>query len=617
MSPKQKHESIVETTPFMQYPGIPSWLFHFKVQAVVVGLLALLCYANTFKNEYAFDDTAVIVRNEFVHQGFAGIPDILTKDAYYSYYRQLNSSDQLSGGRYRPLSILTFAIEQQFFGAVSKNEVDSVIAFGLSYNPQAHYEKKFVREMHIRHVFNVLWFTLLVITLLYFLRYIVFPGNPIMAFIAAVIFTIHPIHTEVVANVKSRDEIMSLLFICLTFIFAFKYQERKKISLLVLALSSYFLAFLAKEYAITLLVLLPLAFYIFSKYPVGKSIMATLPYVAVAALYAMIRWHTIGPRNELSDSDIQINPYAFASGAEKLATEIATSLNYLKLLIFPHSLSSDYSYNQIPYKDFTSLLVWLSLAVHAVLAGAMIWYFKRRSVLCFAIAFYLVNLLMVCNIIFDIGATMGERLIFHSSVGFCIAIAFLVYEGIGKIIPANNRKIALGGIVMVLVILGGYKTIARNSDWKNDGTLFMHDIEVSPNSFLINVNVAVMLVNQSDFEPDSKIRIANLHRGVGLFTKVLAMQDNYVLAYMNRSVAYLKLAQPDSMTADLDRVRTIYPIHPELPEMYYHAGMLYYSQKKYAQAASALQVSLKLNPYAKEAQNALIEVNQAAMLKKE
>src|ERR1041384_3330370 len=78
-------------------------LYDFKLQAVIVALLAVIFYFNSFFNENAHDDGIVIVKNEYVQEGFAGIPDILTKDAYDSYYRQLNTTNQLQGGRYRPL----------------------------------------------------------------------------------------------------------------------------------------------------------------------------------------------------------------------------------------------------------------------------------------------------------------------------------------------------------------------------------------------------------------------------------------------------------------------------------------------------------------------------------
>jgi protein O-mannosyl-transferase len=601
----------VEIVPAAPKVTFPSWLCDFKFEAVTICLLAFVFYVNTTNNDYALDDTVVIVKNEYVQEGFAGIPGILTKDAYYSYYRQLNTTNQLSGGRYRPLSIVTFAVEQQFFGAIPQNKVDSVMGYGMSYAMNEPYEKHFLHDMHIRHFFNVVWFALSMVVLLYFLRYIVFRSDPVMAFIAVILFTIHPIHTEVVANVKSRDEIMSLLFICVTFICAFKYRESKNKWMLAAGLCSYFLAFLSKEYAITLLVLLPLSFCLFINYSARKSIVAALPYFAVAALYLFVRYQTLGPRNDISDSDIQINPYAYASHTEKLATEIATSVNYLKLLIFPHPLSSDYSYPQIPYKDFDSPVVWLSLSIHLLLAGGLFYFFKKRSVLCFAIAFYLLNLLLVNNFIFDIGATMGERLIYHASVGFVIAVAYLLYKGMERVKPVSRGKASLAGLLLLLIILCGFKTIERNKDWKNDETLFFHDVNVSPNSFLVNANVACMLVNKSDYEQDEQKRRAELERGVTLYTKVLGMQDNAVLAYMNRCVAYYKLQKPDSMMADLGKVMLLYPIHPLLPEMYYRAGMLYYSDKQYAQAASALQASLKLNPRSADAQKALNMANAA------
>ncbi len=592
-----------------------SWYLDFKVHAIVVALLALVFYWNTFQHEYALDDTVVIVGNEFVHEGFAGIPDILGKDAYYSYYNQLNSSNQLVGGRYRPLSIVTFAVEQQFFGATTKGVKDSILTFGMDARNEAHYQQKFLHEMHTRHVLNVVWYILAVVVLLYFLRYVVFRGDPIPALLAAILFAVHPLHTEVVANVKSRDEIMSVLFIALTFIFAFKYREQtEKKWLLGLGLLSYFLAFLSKEYAITLLVLLPLSFCLFRKETMVKSLIGTLPYLVVAVVYLVVRWQIIGPRSELSDTDIQINPYAFASHTEKIATEIATSLNYLKLLIFPHPLSADYSYNQIPYKDFGNPLVWLSLLVHGGLVFGIVYFFKRNAIICFAIAFFLLNLLMVNNFLFDIGATMGERLIFHSSVGFAVAVGWLLYQLASKIKPAQTGNGILLACMLAIIILCGYKTIDRNKDWKNDHTLFTKDINVSPNSFLVNVNVGTVLINNSDDEPDTAKRRNDVRYAIKLFTRVLGMQDNYVLGYLNRSIGYLKLGEIDSMVRDLDKVKILYPIDPRLPNLYYHAGDEYYRQNQFEKALTEFKVAASLSPGDTVLQNA-VNVTSSKLLK--
>ncbi|MBC7553075.1 MAG: tetratricopeptide repeat protein [Taibaiella sp.] len=650
-------------------------LFDFNVQAVIIALLAFVLYINTYFNEYAHDDGIVIVKNEYVQEGFAGLKGIFTKDAYDSYYRQLNTINQLAGGRYRPLSIATFAIEQQFFGAIPEEKVDSLLKMSFAYGIRGPQEKKLVSDMHTRHLFNVFWYMACAVTLLYFLRYLVLKKEPIIALMAAVIFTAHPLHTEVVANVKSRDEIMSLLFICLTFIFAHKYEDYKRhqpaknnaIGYLLGALLCFFLAFLSKEYAISLIVLLPLSFYLFRDYSIAGSIKASLLYVPVLVLYLYIRikvsttgtdsdqsfsaiWTALHSSNETAEKEVLNNPYYFADPVQKLATEIATSLNYLKLLIFPHPLSADYSYNSIPYKTFSDWQVWLSILVHTgIIAGAFIFSYLRKNykIFAFAFTFYILHLLLVNNIIFNIGATMGERLIFHSSVGFSIVVAFLLYKGFEKIQPVATSRALMIGSMAVITILFGFKTISRNPDWKNDKTLFMTDINVVPNSVLVNGNVAAAYISMADADTVEASKNAYLHKAIGMLAKAIAIHPTFVAGYLNQGIAYYKLGMLDSAQRCLDSVRQNYPNYPTLrnlysllgeyhmrngwnkygkfgkypeainefqlgikidstnPELWYNLGGAYFSNKQAAEAISAWNMTIKLNPNHEEAKKGM------------
>ena len=636
--PKPAQVAVNDIAPVVKDPLIPEWLYSFKVQAWLVGILAFMLYVNTSQNEYALDDTIVIVKNEYVYEGFAGIKDILTKDAFDSYYRQFNSSNQLSGGRYRPLSIVTFAIEQQFFGAIPPDKMDSSKTYpnginpGFSFDMKRPFERKFLEDMHIRHFVNVLWFTVCCVLLLLFFRTVVFRSNPIMALLAALVFTIHPIHTEVVANVKSRDEIMSMVFICLTFILAFKYQEHKKKWMLVCGMASYFLAFLSKEYAISLIVLLPMSFFLFYRMSLWDSIKASLPYFGVMAVYICIRLSIVAQMNKDSDSDILNNPYAkVANDNEKLATQISTTLNYIKLLVYPKHLISDYGYNTLPYKDFSDWVVWLSLLVHGTFIGLGISFAKRvltydpkvpdtkkrrididgARILLFGICFYLLNLFLICNIFFNIGGTMGERLIFHSSVGFAIVVGYLLYRGMELVKPANIGRGALAGVMVLLIVLCGMKTIARNANWKNDETLFNHDITEAPNSILINSNVASSLINMAETEPDSLKKRYDLHMGVKYYNKALELHNTFVSGYMNRFVAYLKLNEPDSAKADLDKVRMYYPKYPHMDEIYYNLGVCFYMKGKVPQAVDQWKTVLSLNPNYVTAQQSINTAMQA------
>jgi len=741
---KQTEQAVVATPvpkPRFNYSDIRSWLYEFKGQAIIVAALAFIFYCNSFSNEFAHDDGIVIVKNEYVLEGFAGIPDILTKDAYDSYYRQLNTTNQLSGGRYRPLSIVTFAIEQQFLDPVPKEKVDSVLKQSISYGVTGPSQQKLATTMHVRHVFNVLWYMLSVVVLLYFLRYIIFKNEPVVALIAAVLFTIHPIHTEVVANVKSRDEIMSLLFMCLTFIFAFKYDEQKeKPALLAAALSSYFLAFLSKEYAITLLPLLPLAFYVFRGYSFKKSVTLALPYAVVTTLYLATRllamappydsaaenstpvtdmvirlfpWlaliagsvafylyfknsrsakddnelfrknivaflpyfvfagaylyqrvHAIPPVISSANKEVLNNPYLYAIGNQKIATEIASSLSYLRMLLFPYPLSADYSYAQIPYKDFSHPMVWLSIAVHASLIYIMIAFFPKRKlsvsilnktasmvtgkeIICFSIAFYFLHLILVCNIIFDIGATLGERLIYHSSVGFAIAAAYLLYQGALKIQPAAIGQKALAGLMVVILLFTGFETVSRNANWKNDSTLFIHDLNVVPNSVLVNANVAASYITMADFEKTAEGRTKYLKEAVRILDHTLDIHKSFVAAYLNRGIAWYKMGNMDKATENMDMVKQLYPSYPTLPGMYklicdhylkegwdnygkagkyaeaievykkglavdstnvdlwYNMGGAYYTNKQFPEAITSFQTALKYQPNNAQARNGL------------
>src|SRR4051812_35140112 len=81
---------------------------------IVLGLVSCVIYFNSIWNENALDDGIIIQKNEFVLKGTSGIKDIMTRDSYYSFYRQMNAQDQLKGGRYRPLSVVTFALEQEY-----------------------------------------------------------------------------------------------------------------------------------------------------------------------------------------------------------------------------------------------------------------------------------------------------------------------------------------------------------------------------------------------------------------------------------------------------------------------------------------------------------------------
>ncbi|MGE0569202.1 MAG: tetratricopeptide repeat protein, partial [Bacteroidia bacterium] len=337
------------------------------------------------------------------------------------------------------------------------------------------------------------------------------------------------------------------------------------------------------------------------------------------------------------------NPYIYATNAQKWATKISTVSHYMKLLAFPHPLSSDYSYNQIPYKSFAHYSVWLSLILHIGLIILGWKYILKRHILGFAIFVYLVYLSMVGNIVMDIGATMGERLIYHSSLGFCVALAWFIIE-LGYKMKADLplKRITVISIFAIIVSLYGFKTIERNKDWKSDITLFTKDVETVPNSVLANGNAGARSIDLADFPENKDKREEYLNKAIEYLNKALDLHPKYVNGYLNLGLANYKLKNLEQSEAAWMMAKKYFPNNPYLRQFlpllsqefltrgfkkaeqkdfvgaladiekaaqldpnnymtFYHLGGAYYTVGNYRKAYESWQRCLQLNPNFEEA----------------
>lgn len=579
---------------------IMQFLAGFRIQVIIISLIAFGFYCNTFNHGSAFDDRMAVTHNEYVQRGFAGIPDILTRDAFQSYLERKNSKNQLDMGRYRPLSFITFAIEQQFMGAdgnYTNNDSKSDAR-----------ELRVGQQMHVRHVVNVLLYIISLATLLYFLRKVVFPSKPLVAFVATLLFAIHPLHTEVVANVKSRDEILSLLFISLTFILALAYRETGKKSKLVWAMVCFFLALLSKEYAVTMIVLIPISFFIFNKDTFKQSITSTLPYFIPFIVYAYMRVSATSGVDESIIKSVMNYPYLLATPSQKLATEFWVLLEYIKLLFWPVPLIADYSYSQVPYTDFGDPLVLASIVVYALLLLSMLVLIYKRNVIGFALAFFMANLALVSNFFLNIGAPMADRLVYHSSIGFTMIVAiglFAVYNLLKK----QQLGLTFLGVSMVfLIALSGWKTIVRNQDWENEETLFLADVKIATNSSLVNNNAAAASMSKARRNyKDTVVRTQYLKDAVGYFNKAIEINPQHMMARFNRGICNFNLGEVGKAIPDWDTVRKYEPDHKNLMnylgsagQYYFDKGMRFEKSNQPDSAVEAFKICAEATPEAAE-----------------
>jgi hypothetical protein len=514
-----------------------------QIKYTILLVLGFFLYVNTAQNQYALDDGGVITGNVYVQQGMKGIGKIMTTDAFSSFLERMHAGQGLTGGRYRPLSIVIFAIQQDLFG-----------------NSPA-----------MRHVFNLLCFLATIFAIYYFLGKYMFKHLPYgedMAFVATVLFTIHPIHTEVVANIKSLDEILSLLFILSTLIFGLKYIEEKQTKHLVIALVSYFLALLSKEYGIMMMILLPLFFYLYPSSQKGKYIGYSLPYYGAAFVYLMLRFKAVGPPNFNShqvflNNQLRVDPYYFATHGQKIATEWYSLGEYVRLLFFPYPLSSDYSPFQIPYHSF-DLTVLASLLLYI---GLLVWgirLLQKKNMMAFAVFFYLLMLLPISNFVINVGAMVGERFAYHASLGFVILLTYGIFQLIEKSSPQIKRSTLLA-FLSVLTLACGAEVVSRNADWKDNNSLFTEDIKNAPNSAFMNCNAAACYINIAQ-KPENAKRGKNLlDSAVACCYKAIHTDKTFPDPYINMGLAYYCLNNQDSAKYYWDLVQNkLYPNHPDL-----------------------------------------------------
>ena len=469
---------------------------------LVLAVFAFILYANTLNHFFVLDDSMVITLNKFTQQGIKGIPDIFKYDTFvgwHLYHTEDKTAEEIqedyksiAGGRYRPLSLAAFALEVQFFGKTNKYP-DGIEFTGNSF---------------VSHLNNILLY-LFAGCLLFLILYRLFPSKNdkwylSFPFIVSLLFLAHPIHTEVVANIKGRDEIMTLLGSLAALWFTIKYVDTNKRFNLLLSGLCLFLALLSKENAITFLAVIPLTIYYFVDRKAGKIVKSMIPLVAASAAFLLIRANVLGVQANISADGLGLmdNPFLNATKSETFASIFYTLLIYVKLLFFPHPLTWDYYPYHIEIVNWTnptailSLLFYLGITIYAAYG-----LFKKRDVISYSIWFYLLPLTIVSNLLFSIGVFMGERFVFISSIGFCILIGWLIYNYLPKLFKNTKRLNDLTiTVLIILLCLYSVKTISRNRAWKDEFTLYTTDIKTSKNSAKGNYTAGITTLKTAVFQ---------------------------------------------------------------------------------------------------------------------
>lgn len=603
---KQARKRNIEV-PFHWPSGF--WKGHWPAM-LILAVLSTLPYLQSLEYGYILDDQIVITGNQFTQKGVSGIGDILRTESMTGYFGE--QKDLVAGARYRPLSIVTFAIEHE----ISPN------------------------DPMIGHAGNILFYVLCCL-LLYRVLLLWFPltSNQYwwwsVPFAAGLFYALHPVHTEVVANIKGRDEIMTFIGALGAIWFSMRWLADRKPIWLALSGVSFFLGLLSKENAITFLAVIPAGMYWFTQARGKDYGRVMIPILAAAVIYLIIRYNVIGYflSSGKEITDLMNNPFVGMRPDQKIATILYTLGLYLKLLIFPLQLSHDYYPYAIPIMNWTDWQVWLSLLAYGGLTGILVWGYKKKNVPSFTVFFYLATLSIVSNIVFPVGTFMNERFIFISSAAFTLAVAWILVDRL-PVWMGKKRGVALGLIVASLLV-GGYfaRTYTRVPVWENAMTLNRAAIKVSPNSARVNTFLTTAIYKEYQVETDEARRkemlaemgyhirksldiYPNYYSGFQMYVGVLAEEFRYdndldkLLDGFKR--VFLQRDYLEFIDTYLNYLEGQPNVHPKLIEFYYDIGYnLFGRQKrKKAYAIKYLEKGLALDPGNSTLQQALLEVRQ-------
>ena len=348
------------------------------------------------------------------------------------------------------------------------------------------------------HIFNLLLYATTIFLIYLFVGRI--SKDERIGVVTAVLFLVLPIHTEVVANISNRTELLALLFLLLALLEASR--ERARYWLLGLWT---FLALGSKESAIAVvpLVLLVLATKecVINTDSLKKHFLSISSVVIGALVYFVLRFFALGPAHYFGvHTTIIENPLLFTDWYSRVLTAFKVFIMYIEKTFWPVNLCSDYSYNQIPVIHSPDSLVVVGLLIFIAMIVSVMYFWRRRPVISIALAIIIFSFLPASNILFPTGTIAGERLFYMPSLGICILLALLVSYLCEK---GRLVKIITTALFGLIICLYTYISFVHQKVWLNEKDLFVSAAACAPNSVLSRSNAGAMYYIAGDM-PNAK-----------------------------------------------------------------------------------------------------------------
>ena len=555
------------------------WEKNEKVILIIIGIIAFFSFINTFQNPFVWDDTGRIVENGYIKR--LDNLSLLFSSKYLSYFRETT---------YRPLYTLTLFLNYHFF---------KLNVYGW-------------------RIFNIFVHILNTILIYFLIRYIF--KNRTISSITALIFAIHPIHTEAVNVVVYRTELLACLFFIGSFFLYLKSIRDRKIKkgFYLLSIFMFILALCSKEMAASLPLIIVLYIYFFSQQKERKKLfVSVLPFFLIVFL-----WIIIGSWFEPRGISIGKQEFYYGSSfGSKLHLRVLLStgtsiLRYIWVSFLPINLVLVYPH-QIKSFTPTSKEIFSLLILIAILIGALRMK-KLSKEASFSIFYFFISLLPISQII-PFSVVYGERWLYIPSLGFCLFVTVLLKR---LFFDKNLKRL---GIIFLISITSFYffVSIVRNRDWKEQVTLLEKNVNIYPQSMYAQLFLAEEYIKKEDYEKALyHISVAHkTHPGLfepyfwlGKYYAEKGPHDEAIKTFSNLlrdfpdkcknnadfyyyfGIVYTKGKLYDEAISHYKKALTLRPLRPYNRTIYNSLGNAYFHKNEFSKAIESYKSSLNIDP---------------------
>jgi Flp pilus assembly protein TadD len=499
-------------------------------------LLAVLCFANSLPNDFAYDDCALVLDNPRIRS----LTD--TRALWLSDWWQLvENAPEANPQRdrlYRPLTLFTFALNYAVLG----------------YRPAGY------------HLINVLLHAAVCALVWQFARRLT--RDAASATIAAAAFAVHPVHVEAVANVVGRAELLATLFLLGGLLVLGPQGTRRTL----LAAPFFLAALLAKETAIcypavALLVLYWLGreqrhgwrWWLAQTAGLLPPLLVYFPLRYVALEHQLLRAEPVA---------VLMNPIGTATGLARVLAPLTVLGHYVRLLIAPANFSCDYGIAIVDPRQGVTLMTLLGLVTATAIVVGLCGLFHRGTywpLVTLLTAMVVASYGLISNTVVLIGVALAERFMYWPSVPVLVLVGIGVVEfwrrycTPGKVLAPSGRLLRVLGILLLAAL--GVRAVERNLDWASNMSLFGTDVRTHPEGAHLNKSYAVEILRCWRDLGGAESGNAGLKLALRYLNRALEIHPGYADALALRGQVRAQLGGVDGALLDLEAAIQLDPSH--------------------------------------------------------